>query len=418
MAIHVYTGPSCPEPAVRAECPGAVVHPPARHGDLYSAAIRPHDSVVLLDGVYHHGPALRHKEILDALDRGVHVVGAASIGALRAVELAPFGMVGVGDVYGWYRDGVLTGDDEVAVAHADSGVMTPLSVPLVNLRAAAAAAVRAGVLASADTEPMLDRWAREYYPLRTETRVVEIAAEHGQPGFAAWYQERVRCDPRAFDQKLRDSVRALRVASAAQRDRVAAGPRPGAGDRSWRTEFERRWRNRFTGLAARLAYQQIFDPGFPEVWWEYLNDLAEPAGLRDHLERTLGRSAAAWPDCPEGRLRVVRLLCPTPELTDRRQAELLLGREDAADRSVLDQYLAQGADHLRAHPDRSLGSIPDAVCLRLLAGIWGVVAADATECARRGFASPRQAADALRPFAVGFLTAAAAAARGAGGEGG
>src|SRR5688572_32760283 len=48
---------------------------------------------------------------------GVRVFGAASMGALRAAELQPFGMIGVGQVFQAYRRGHLTDDDEVAVAH-------------------------------------------------------------------------------------------------------------------------------------------------------------------------------------------------------------------------------------------------------------------------------------------------------------
>ncbi|MBP5873147.1 hypothetical protein F3K24_43140, partial [Streptomyces sp. LBUM 1485] len=49
------------------------------------------DTAVIIDGLYHQAPALRHKEIIAAMARGVRVIGAASIGALRAAELAPFG---------------------------------------------------------------------------------------------------------------------------------------------------------------------------------------------------------------------------------------------------------------------------------------------------------------------------------------
>jgi hypothetical protein len=58
------------------------------------------------------------------LAAGIPVYGAASMGALRAAELAQFGMVGVGRIFEAYRDGVLEpfdepfeDDDEVAVLH-------------------------------------------------------------------------------------------------------------------------------------------------------------------------------------------------------------------------------------------------------------------------------------------------------------
>ena len=50
----------------------------------------------LVDGVFERVPAVWHKEILFALSEGVHVYGAASMGALRAAELDTFGMRGVG----------------------------------------------------------------------------------------------------------------------------------------------------------------------------------------------------------------------------------------------------------------------------------------------------------------------------------
>ncbi|MGO7565147.1 TfuA-like protein, partial [Rhizobium johnstonii] len=46
-------------------------------------------SIVLIDGVFAQRPAVRHQEILWAIARGVRMYGEASIGALRAAELAP-----------------------------------------------------------------------------------------------------------------------------------------------------------------------------------------------------------------------------------------------------------------------------------------------------------------------------------------
>ena len=42
------------------------------------------------------------------------------MGALRAAELSAHGMVGVGRIFGWYRDGVVVDDSEVALLHADA----------------------------------------------------------------------------------------------------------------------------------------------------------------------------------------------------------------------------------------------------------------------------------------------------------
>src|SRR5690606_34862608 len=95
--------------------------PPVAMGDVYRAAQERPACVAIIDGGFHHQPAVWHKEILYALARGIGVVGASSMGALRAVELAPMGMQGVGRIVELYRSGVVDADDEVAVLHGDAG---------------------------------------------------------------------------------------------------------------------------------------------------------------------------------------------------------------------------------------------------------------------------------------------------------
>ncbi|MEV7304560.1 TfuA-like protein [Streptomyces clavifer] len=82
------------------------------------------------------------------MGRGVHVIGAASIGALRAAELAPYGMLGVGSVYAAYHRGDITADDEVAVGQAPDGQWEALTWPLVNLRSVLRLAQEAGAQVS------------------------------------------------------------------------------------------------------------------------------------------------------------------------------------------------------------------------------------------------------------------------------
>ena len=51
--------------------------------------------------------------VLELLAAGVRVLGAASLGAIRAAELAPCGMEGVGLVYALYAAGLVRRDDAV-----------------------------------------------------------------------------------------------------------------------------------------------------------------------------------------------------------------------------------------------------------------------------------------------------------------
>src|SRR5258706_9926423 len=136
--VIVFAGPTLPrqpDAVWRSLLAACDLRPPAERGDVLAALVDRPDALVLIDGYYYWVPAVTHKELLYALDAGVRVFGAASLGALRAAEMAPLGMIGVGRVYEWYRSGVIDGDDEVAILHAaaEHGYRG-LTVALVELR--------------------------------------------------------------------------------------------------------------------------------------------------------------------------------------------------------------------------------------------------------------------------------------------
>jgi hypothetical protein len=119
------------------------------------------------------------------MSEGVHVFGSASMGALRAAELHPFGMVGVGTIFGWYRDGLITADDEVAVRHgpAELGYLA-LSNALVDIRDSSASALQAGLISQRLANEIvavaraLPYWERSYDAVAGELRrVPEHAGE-------------------------------------------------------------------------------------------------------------------------------------------------------------------------------------------------------------------------------------------------
>ncbi|MBA8878985.1 TfuA-like protein [Phyllobacterium myrsinacearum] len=91
---------------------------PARCGDITRAVDEGYRVVGLIDGRFEDVAAVWHKEILHALSQGVTVFGAASMGALRAAECHPFGMIGVGEVFSRYAFGGLEDDAAVAQVHA------------------------------------------------------------------------------------------------------------------------------------------------------------------------------------------------------------------------------------------------------------------------------------------------------------
>src|SRR6185437_13385815 len=102
-------GPTLPLADARAEL-DAVYLPPVAQGDVYRVTRLQPDAIGIVDGYFDRVPAVWHKEILWAMSCGIPVFGSASMGALRAAELAAFGMEGVGAIFEAYRDGVIEAD--------------------------------------------------------------------------------------------------------------------------------------------------------------------------------------------------------------------------------------------------------------------------------------------------------------------
>ncbi len=137
--VCVFVGPSLSRAEVTTRCADiaadVVVLGPVQQGDLLRIAELEPTHVCIIDGAFFQVPSVTHKEILLTLQHGVHVLGAASLGALRAAELDVFGMEGVGAIYRLYKTCKIDGDDEVAVLHADAADgYVALSEPLVNIR--------------------------------------------------------------------------------------------------------------------------------------------------------------------------------------------------------------------------------------------------------------------------------------------
>lgn len=109
---------------------------PAAAGDILRAAHARVGAIGLVDGLYGDTPAVWHKEILHALASGIAVYGAASMGALRAAECAPFGMTGIGSIFEEYASGHRTSDADVALSHAPKELgFKPVTLALVDVEA-------------------------------------------------------------------------------------------------------------------------------------------------------------------------------------------------------------------------------------------------------------------------------------------
>ncbi|MEO6773519.1 MAG: TfuA-like protein, partial [Kofleriaceae bacterium] len=173
----VFVGPTLSAAEVRARLPGAIVRPPAAVGEILDLALaraRP-ARIALIDGYFERMAAVWHKELLLAVERGITVFGAASMGALRAAELARFGMIGVGAIYRAFARGQLDADDEVAVAHLPAAQgYRATSEALVNIRFALARAPLAGARYIALARARFYR-ERSWAQLVTDARAAGLA---------------------------------------------------------------------------------------------------------------------------------------------------------------------------------------------------------------------------------------------------
>ena len=171
----IFLGPSLSHEKAR-KIFDADYRPPARKGDFLRLAAADFDVVEMaigfVDGVFLQDYPPTPIEVYHlARKNGVLLVGAASLGALRAVELEKFGMVGIGKIFQLYKTGKVNADDEVAVTFASEGDYQLQSEAMIDIRYNLYLAHKKGVIKS-----MLVRLAKEiYFPHRKYTYILEEA---------------------------------------------------------------------------------------------------------------------------------------------------------------------------------------------------------------------------------------------------
>jgi hypothetical protein len=203
--IIVFLGPS-----LDLEAAGCLLtaefHAPAKRGDITEAASHGARIITLIDGVFFQDCSVGHREILGALKEGVRVIGASSMGALRAAELDTLGMEGVGMIYQLYRDGILTSDDEVALVY-DPGTFLALSEPLINIRCTLKAAEKTGVLRPEAADLLEEIAISLYFPDRTWETICSEAGGRIPRDEIRGFRDFLTTS--AVDQKRSDALRAL-----------------------------------------------------------------------------------------------------------------------------------------------------------------------------------------------------------------
>jgi hypothetical protein len=227
--LVVFTGPTLGAQECAAHLPEALVLPPADQGAVYYAVreLRAR-RIVLIDGMFGAVPAVRHKEIVWALHQGCAVLGAASMGALRAADLWRQGMVGHGAIYRWYRAVPLAPEDEVAVAMAPVELgCVALSEALVNIRATLRRAEGAGVIGREERLALVALARGHPFSERSlaasleEACAASVISRSRADTLGDWFAEH------AVDLKRRDALGLLaRVAAGEAAHTVPAGSAP------------------------------------------------------------------------------------------------------------------------------------------------------------------------------------------------
>lgn len=420
MTLHVYTGPTLTEHEVLETTPYAVVHPPVGHGDLLRGHLDEGDIVVIIDGLYHQQAPVRHKEILLLLDRGVHVIGCSSMGALRAAELHPCGMIGHGRVFEMYRDGEIEADDEVAVTHGRARDLSSRNTPLVNVRWAARAAREAGLLDDAEVAEVVSGCVELHYTERS-WRMLRLHLE--RTGRDPLPVDRVldflAAHPEHASVKRRDAFRTLAVVEELVRE-----PARVVADEAWQNRYAYEWAVAHRGELTEhgpvtdrdlLGWHQLFSDTFVGQWQAFvLGELAQGPSSDDqvveHWLSALGVSSAGELPCLTAAERaalspaqaVVRSLARGFESPRAHHDLLHRFPELASDPEARDQTrtaLRTNAETWWRGRERLVERLSESRLTGMLAEVWGCPATDEelTAAARdRGLATLDDALDVAR----------------------
>jgi len=173
--VIIFLGPSLRRDLALSILDGSKIEyrPPARKGDLLKINSNSNTLVCLIDGVFLQDYPPTPMEVYTVMQRGVKVLGAASIGALRAVELERLGMVGIGRIFRLYRNGILEDDDEVAVTFSDD--YTLASEAMIDIRYTLYHAYKSSMI-SRESRRILTRIAKSiYFPYRSYDLILEKA---------------------------------------------------------------------------------------------------------------------------------------------------------------------------------------------------------------------------------------------------
>jgi hypothetical protein len=211
----IFLGPSLTHEKAR-KILDAEYRPPAKKGDFLGFTM-PADGLTvvgLVDGYFLQDYPPSPIEVYQLIMRkNTVVIGSASLGALRAVELEKFGMIGVGKIFELYKHGIVNADDEVAVTFTEEP-QSLQSEAMIDIRFNLFIAKRKGIIDEI-TKKTVARVAKSvYFPYRNyedildKTKNMHPELEHGLESFRAY----IRNNRRSLKEK--DAIRLIEYIKA------------------------------------------------------------------------------------------------------------------------------------------------------------------------------------------------------------
>jgi TfuA protein len=164
MKTIIFAGPSISHEQL-AELTCADFAPPIRRGDI--DRFFSYDVFVILDGEFGQNLSVSPKEILGVLRAGKTVIGASSMGALRASELDSCGMIGVGWVYEHFASALIRRDDDVALAFSPID-LSPVTIPVIDIEYWTTVLTTKNVIDAREKKMICQTARRIFYADRTE----------------------------------------------------------------------------------------------------------------------------------------------------------------------------------------------------------------------------------------------------------
>jgi hypothetical protein len=152
---------------------------PAKKGDFLRLSLTSDEKkyVGFIDGVFLHDYPPSPIEVYHlATRKNIELIGASSLGALRAVELEKFGMKGIGKIFQLFKNGILNADDEVAVTFVrDKNILQ--SEALIDIRFNLFLAYKKGIITKQTKKRFVKIAKNVYFPFRNYDDIIKLTQE-------------------------------------------------------------------------------------------------------------------------------------------------------------------------------------------------------------------------------------------------